>query len=228
MAHFCPNCGSAVQDGVAFCPNCGMSLTQPQPTGTPIRPTPVQPNGNPSQPYVNPNQPYVNPNQPYVNPNQPYVNPNQPIGTTALPMNWFKFLIYFALFAGAVLNFIAGINLLSGNSNEMLYRFVPGLQTLDILYGLVVLVMAGLAVYTRFQLSAYRAKGPKLLTLLYVINLVSALVYTIGTYMCVDSNPYIELNESALTSNAASMAVCVAMIFVNKTYFQKRASLFVK
>ncbi len=50
MAHFCPNCGSALNEGAKFCPECGAPIRQntpPQPA-QPVRPQPAPaypPNG---------------------------------------------------------------------------------------------------------------------------------------------------------------------------------------
>ena len=64
--------------------------------------------------------------------------------TKPLGMKWYKFLIYFALFAGAFVNFIYGINYISGGiyvvetngltTADTVYKlYGVGLQVVDIL-----------------------------------------------------------------------------------------------
>ena len=67
--------------------------------------------------------------------------------TAQFGMKWYKFLIYFALFLGAVVNFINGVNYLTGNiyfvqsggeaTAEMIYAFFgSSLKTIDIIFGI--------------------------------------------------------------------------------------------
>jgi hypothetical protein len=78
-----------------------------------------------------------------------------------LGMAWYKFLIYFALIAGAVLNIIASLSYISGGiyfvgtngrvSAEEVYDYYGiGLQVVDVLYGIFIAFFAILAlVYDR-------------------------------------------------------------------------------
>ena len=131
----CPKCNAQLGDNMTFCPTCGTVFSAPQ----------QQPPVGGYNPYPNPQQQPpmggYNPNaNPYANPNpNPQPNPMAP----ALPMNWYKFLIYFMLFASAVINAIMGIMYITGSvysvyggsgaNAEEIYRYFPNLKTVDII-----------------------------------------------------------------------------------------------
>lgn len=83
---FCPNCGTQCPDDTKFCPNCGSTVANNQPTE------------NTQQNFGQPN---------YTQPNN-YTQPQ--MYNVQFEMKWFKFLIYFGLFAGAVLNCLSAID----------------------------------------------------------------------------------------------------------------------
>ena len=157
---------------------------------------------------------------------QPQFN-QEPINL--LGMKWYKFLIYFALFASAVFNFVSGIRLVTGSvyggSASYVYALFGGLQAIDVVVGLLTCVLAGLAIYTRFRLAGYYANGPKLMTLLYIGVLAINIIYIIGLAAVVPGTIFEELN---FTSYIANSATAIIMIFVNNTYFKNRSHLFVK
>ena len=144
-----------------------------------------------------------------------------------LEMKWYKFLIYFSLFASAVLNAITGLQMLTGahygGAAEYVYSYFEGLKGLDILVGLLSIGIAALAVYTRIRLAGYFQNGPKMLLYLYASSAIINLVYIIGLNMVIG-----EVAEMIDTITFISSTVVSAiMIFVNKSYFDKRAHLFV-
>lgn len=73
----------------------------------------------------------------------------------ALPMKWYKFLIYFALLASAILSFISGLDCLTGNlfsffgwnANEAYAEF-DGLKPLFTVYGIVSIMYAAYVLMT--------------------------------------------------------------------------------
>ncbi len=146
----------------------------------------------------------------------------------AMPMKWYKFLIYFSLFAGAVLNAANAITLLTGSvyleegiTADEVYSIFPMLKAVDLIYGLCMLALAVFAIITRYSLAKYKANGPKLIVLLYVASLVVSLIYCVGYYFATDINL---LSDS---SNVVSIAVSAAMIAINYNYFSKRKHFFV-
>lgn len=219
---FCTKCGAACADDAKFCSSCG-NVMQPQESQQPVYQPPQQPAYQPpvyqAPIYQQPQEPVYQ--TPYYQ-NQPMVEQNQ------LPMKWFKFLIYFALFAGAVLNVISAIPMLTGSiyegSADLVYAMFEGLQAVDMLSGLLMLATAAIGVYTRFRLAKYCQNGPKMVTVLYIMAVAVNLFYLIGVSAVL---PEAVLESVDMTSSITSIVTSVIMIFVNRTYFQKRAHLFV-
>lgn len=211
---FCPKCGAQISDGVTFCAYCG----------SPVQPTNNAQPGNPQAP-VSPYNQYPQSNQ-YPPYNQ-YPQNNQYAPSNQLPMNWFKFLIYFSLFAGAVLNVISGLQLFTGahygGVADYVYAVFDGLQAVDVLVGLGMIALAAFGIYTRFRLAGYRKNGPKMLTYTYLAGLILSLLYLIAVHIVV---PEIA-GEVNFTSYIISAVTSVIMVFVNREYFRKRAALFV-
>ena len=203
---FCTKCGNQVPDGQKFCSACG----------------------NPMAPAQQPRQPqYGQPQQQYQQPQ--YGRPQyQQAAPAALGMGWFKFLIYFAIFAGAVLNVIAAITSLTGaqytyagqNMSEIVYATFPGLQTVDLIYGIFFIALAVLLVLCRFRLAGFYKNGPMLLVLIYVVDFVSSIIYIIACSAIV--------GDFDISSTISSLVMSVVMAVVNYVYFKKREHLFTR
>ena len=190
-----------------FCPNCGTAVENdarfcPKCGGT-ISAT--------AQPQA----------QPYV---QPQVQPQQP----ALGMGWFKFLIYFGLFAGALSNFYSAYQLLSGDVYEgaasLVYAVIDGLEGLDKIAGIGLAITAILGLVARFRLSGFKKNGPKMLNAVYIAAAAVQLIYVIGANAIM---PSLVLSNMDFSSMYVSMAVSIAMVGVNTKYFNNRKHLFV-
>ncbi|MBE6942139.1 MAG: zinc-ribbon domain-containing protein [Ruminococcaceae bacterium] len=160
-------------------------------------------------------------------PQQPLAQPGEP----ALSMKWFKFLIYFGLWAGAVLNILLnGVMMLSGSQYgdaqtvELVYAMFGDLKSLDTLCGILAIVVGVLGIYTRFQLAGFKKNGPMLLTCVYAGSIAFTLIYIIGINSIL---PEYVLSEMDFSSIYGNIAGSVVMIFANITYFKKRAHLFV-
>lgn len=231
----CNNCGATISDGTVFCEHCGAQVSAAAPQ-QPVYQQPVY--QQPQQPvyqqpvYQQPQQPVYQ--QPvYQQPayQQPAYQPqiNQP--GADMPMGWFKFLIYFSLFAGAVLNAITGIMAMTGaqynmereGMSELVYRMFDGLQAMDMIMGIGSIALAAFAIYTRMRLAGYYENGPKMLTVLYIAAMVVPVIYLVGVIAVV---PGVE-NYINFTSQISSIAASVVMVVVNNIYFKKRAHLFV-
>lgn len=204
---FCRTCGNQIPDGSAFCPKCGTRVAPPVEQPQPIPVDYQQPNYGGYQSFNG------------------YQQPLQP----ELPMKWYKFLIYVSLFLGALLNLISGISIMTGGqyqgAAEYVYMMFHGLKTLDVLTGILMLVSAAFSIYTRFRLSGYYKNGPLMLTYLYSFNVLVNLFYIIGTFVVLPGEITAELD---IASDFGSLAASVAMIFINRTYFNKRMHLFTK
>jgi hypothetical protein len=204
---FCYKCGAQISDNSTFCANCGAAL---QANGNP------QPNNNPYAPAYQ--QQPVSYQQP-MNYQQP-VNPE-------LTMSWYKFLIYFALWLGALLNLINGFQMVTGGQygyeKELVYHYFGGLQALDVIVGLCTLARAGLGVYTALRLIGYYKNGPKMLSNLYLAVVAVQLIYIIGIYIIFEDAAEAIDFGGAYTN----IAIGCVMMGVNASYFKKRAHLFV-
>ena len=226
---FCIKCGQFLPDGSAFCNSCGTA--QPTIPAQPMYQQPAQPQYQPpvQPPYQPPVQPqYQEP--PYQQPVQPqYQQPyNYQAPIPALPMKWFHFLIYFGLFAGAILNLASGIGYLTGSVYEMqdvsaaaVYAVFDSLELIDVFFGVACVAAAVLGIVTRFSLAKYKAIGPKLLISLYITIGVIGLIYQVAVMSI--------LEDAGVdsTANFASAFLNIAMAGANATYFKKRAHLFV-
>lgn len=233
---FCPNCGNQCPDGTKFCQSCGTPLTNNQQQNT--QPDFNNQQANYQQPnYQQPNQQYQQPNynqyqQPnqYRQPmyNQPYQQyPQYPDKFNGHQMGWYKFLIYFALFAGAFFNVCYAVLYMTGSIYETeqidpltVYSLYPGVKAVDIVYGILLLVLAAFMIVTRFQLSGLKKNGPKMVVALYGLNIAIAIIYAI----------LISCTTDYMAFDASTVGQCVipvVMAIVNKVYFDRRKDIFV-
>ena len=205
---FCYKCGAQISENSTFCANCGTAL---QANGNP------QPNNNPYAPAYQ--QQPVSYQQP-MNYQQP-VNPE-------LTMKWYKFLIYFALWAGALFNGIGGFTTMTGANygyeKDLVYRYFEGLQVLDVIMGLCLIAVAALGIYTRQRLAGYFKNGPQMVTYLYAANAILSIIYIIGLNIVVPE--VVEMLD--MSSTIVGIVTSAVMVFVNKAYFAKRTKFFTK
>ena len=149
--------------------------------------------------------------------------------TKPLGMKWYKFLIYFALFAGAFVNFIYGINYISGGiyavetnglvTADTVYKlYGVGLQVVDILYGLFLLAFAVFGLVLRNQLAKYKPDAPHFVRIFYSISAGAPFLYSV----------IVALITSQPLGIEAMLSLIVGLIFTlwNVEYFKKRAHLF--
>lgn len=153
-----------------------------------------------------------------------------PVLQQELKMGWFKFLIYFSLFASAVLNLISGISFLTGSryggkeDAELVYETFEKLKTLDMIMGVLCIILGVLALITRFRLAKFRKDGPLTLAILYIATSIVNIIYIISFVSII---PSFITEQMDFTSTITSIIVGIVMIFVNAIYFKKRKHLFV-
>ena len=146
-----------------------------------------------------------------------------------LPMRWYKFLIYVALWFSAAVNILGAIPYFTGTSQteEMLSQF-PILGSIDLFYGVLTLGMGVLAVYTRFALAGYKKNAPALIVGLYAYGLVISLGYNVAV-IAITQSAYSQVDGIIMVMSIATSAIInVAMVVCNHIYFKKRKSLFNK
>lgn len=208
---FCKNCGAQLPDGAVFCTSCGTQTSQQS-----------------QQPTYQPQQPTYQPQQPTYAYQQPAYA--QPVGTTEKPMGWFKFMIYFALFAGALLNLVTAIQMLTGaqygDSKDLVYGFFPSLKTIDVIMGIVLLGLVAFIILVRFRLAGFKKDGPKLLAVMYAAVLAFNILYII-LVASVLSDFGAGIGDLLTPSVVVSLLGSAVMLIVNKIYFDKRKELFI-
>ena len=143
-----------------------------------------------------------------------------------LPMKWHKFLIYFALWAGAILNGISGISTLFsclGGEYAAVYDAYPALLGLDIFSSLCLIGISVFQFITRNALARLSRKAPQMVVWLYastvilsVLQVVAVwLVSGVGLSYVMTPDMWLILIEGAL------------MTWANQVYYRKRAAMFV-
>ncbi|MGN0171554.1 MAG: zinc ribbon domain-containing protein [Acutalibacteraceae bacterium] len=251
---FCRYCGKAIPDDSNFCPACGRQLTlfSPENNSTPAAfvPLPEQPPATPSEQvlYVqnssagacscapSPGASSVSEQTFSSAPSASAPSAYAPSGSspyssapTAPPMKWYKFLIYFSLFAGAVINFIQAIFLLTGVSYtleglnaEVAYSYFPAMQILDYMMAAARIALVVLCLTARFLLAKYREKAPFCLYAVYVGHAVVSVLYYFGA-MCI----FNAIPPTAAASIIGTLIAYGVMLILNILYFSKRKHLFV-
>lgn len=144
-----------------------------------------------------------------------------------LGMGWYKFLIWFSLFAAALLNTASGLKLLTGSvygeEADQIYAFYDGLKGLNVVTGLGLIGMAVLAIVTRISLANYKKNGPKMIVALNLISAAIGLVYVIGVNSILSAaNVHIDTS-----SDYSSLVSSLILALINYNYFKKRAHMFV-
>ena len=214
---YCRFCGTKIPDNVKFCPECGANLA-PVPSAAPEESVPAAP----AAPEI------PTPFDPTPYDPAPYsADPFASADVAAAPqrgMKWFKFIIYFQLWAGMLVNLVTAGKYFTGayyeGNAEMVYRFFPALQPLDIVMGVVCLALAVYAVVVQRALAKFRAKGPMMYYLMYIVNTAVTVLYLIiGSII---------IGQSAFTAEVAGSIIgSIVMLFVNIPYFNNRKYLFV-
>lgn len=203
MKMFCSNCGKELPDSIAFCTNCGAKLNNANNINTQVR-------------------------APWTQQYNP-VPPSQLIQTQP-EMKWYKFLICFSLFAGAVLNLVSGIlSFVGGNymiyglDPETVYSTFDGLKILDIGYGIVYIAFVPFALYVRFALAGYKKDAPNMYHIYNIAGAFISVSYSLFSSIIMGGD--ISETIGQIVGNIAGQILFIAL---NIIYFNKRKHLFDK
>ena len=150
------------------------------------------------------------------------INPTP--ASVSTPMKWHKFLIYFLLWLGGIANILSGLVQLSGSQYGVdaaqVYAYYNGLQSIDLVFGVMCIGLGAAQIVARFKLARFKAVGPKLLLATYLGAAAFNLLYPVVA--------------SAVTGLALSELLDVGtvignvlMFFLNRIYYSKRAQMFV-
>lgn len=158
---------------------------------------------------------------------------NKQVGYSSAPspndyqLKWHKFLIYFALWAGAVLNAATGVRYITGgiydSEASRVYSSFPSLKPVDVAMGLVCVALAAYMLFVRFQLAGYKTGAPKKLVSLYLINAGINLIYLLAASAATG----LSISQLIDTTFWSSVLGSAAFALINKNYYDKRAALFV-
>ena len=164
-----------------------------------------------------------------------YVGPKSENLTTSpdhlvmIGMNWYKFLIYFALIAGAVLNFLSAITYITGTAyiseygevgyQMILAEFGFGLRLLDYAYAAFAVYIGIRAIIVRSKLAQYKTEAPTEYIRILVYLFVARIIYLIGLSIVV--------GEFAFEDLIINIIVYGIFLALNRIYFEKRKFLFV-
>ena len=146
-------------------------------------------------------------------------------------MKWYKFLIYFSYFAGALLSASHAVKYLTGSiytsqgcsqaEVDLLYSTYGSLKTLDVLYGLACIGSAVLAIITRYKLKRFHRTAPTFVIALPIFSTFCSSMYSILSYHIVN----LDVSET-LPQIFNVLIGAVIFILLNYIYFDKRRSLF--
>ena len=167
------------------------------------------------------------------------------------PMKWHKFLVYFLLWFSAIGNasslipvaenekYTAAVTK-SDNSIETInitkefYEKYPNVKTLDTVYGILLIAVAGLLIYTAYSLLKFKKIGPTLLLISYASTSVLSILYIAAQRMMIDEtytlivgDVIVEGDASGFMSSIIIQAVVgIIAVIINKVYYDKRKDLF--
>lgn len=223
----CPNCGQRLSDNVVKCPSCGLIFTEEDRL---LMSEEEQEQENFREESQEEPGPQRQEEQTWQE--APASRPvKRGFFDDGLPetepfhgrMKWYWFIVNIQLLLSTLSFLINGFLYFSGSlygeQTATLYEAYPGLGLLDKGFGIFAILMAGLAIFTRIKLKAYREGAPKQLIMLYILSLLGTVVY-IGVEMAI-------VGQNLITSDLVmSIMISVFMIFVNIYYFRNRRHLF--
>ncbi|MBQ9467703.1 MAG: zinc-ribbon domain-containing protein [Clostridia bacterium] len=144
------------------------------------------------------------------------------------PMKWHKFLCYFFLWALALVMFYRGSSMATGLQYGLdapyIYRMFPLLRTFDIPLGLLQIGLAVIGAIAAVSLILQKKRGPKMLTVLFICDAVVTLLL-LGYQLLFETDVFVIAGEIRRT--LIEVGVTVAMIFIHRAYYKKRAHFFI-
>lgn len=206
---YCFNCGKELQGDPLYCPHCGSSLRE---SGE----------STPPDPYAGREDPLVQADPVNAFSGGYAADEGRPV----LGMKWFKFIIYFQLFASMLMLIRDGLTAATGthygDDAALIYSLWPSLKAIDILYGIVCVLLVVFAFYVRMSLARYKERGSRLYLVLLVCNLVFPFLYLAAASLATG----ISVGEYLSAGMVAGALTSIILIFVNKKYFNNRKHLF--
>lgn len=147
-----------------------------------------------------------------------------------VPLKWYKFLIYFQLFAGAILNFANAFNYFTGNiygdNAKTVYAVYDELYLLDMFYGCLLLIIGICSFKVRQDLAKFRVKGPTNYLFYLGISFGGSFAYKLRFLIILNFSETDEAFMQYVINLIITFIVGVVYIYLNKAYFDNRKFLF--
>ena len=138
-------------------------------------------------------------------------------------MRWYRFIIWFYLYASAVIGVLVGVGEITGvvylDMAETFYTLFPMLQVVNVFFGVMQILLAVIALYVRRQLARWKVMAPRYLLMYQIFCLVYYAAYLAGTSLV--------LGEAAVDWLAGGYILLqVLLLAVNAVYFHRRQEMF--
>ena len=192
----CMNCGAEIEDVSNFCPFCGTRCEDSKGA--------EEAEHHPAE----------------------NSNDSSEIKTNPYPMKWHNFLMV-VMILSAIATIINGAGILAGSEymNQGIdmtgvYILYPGLKSCDMFYGVMLIAMGVFQFTVRSRLKHFRANGPGSLKVLYILAIISGLIYMIWATSATKTSYFNSSNLSSIGSSAI-------LLMINSIYYSKRNELFV-
>lgn len=208
----CPVCGQRLAEGAARCPACETIIADWMAMHPDVRLEPETPVHMEAEAAPEPEAAPVREDAP--------VKPDK-------PMKWYWFLVHISLVFSSFMDFWGGYQIFTGTTYggreaaDKIYELYADLRTVDMMYAGLLILLGILALYVRTQLYNYRRGAPRKLLVLYALNCVVSVYYSVGVTMAAGISIWD-------TDIQYAVPTAVLMIIINKIYFDKRKHLFVK
>lgn len=108
-----------------------------------------------------------------------------------------------------------------GENMYLVYMVYPTLKAVDVTFGLLAVAIAVYQIVTRFALAGYKEKGPKMLYIMYALNVVYEFLY------CAAATAVTGINCFDWAGLIGRLLGAVLFIWLNYKYFKKREDYFI-
>lgn len=143
---------------------------------------------------------------------------------TEYPMKWYKFAVYFQLFAFAALNMIWGMMHLMGpifgygKASEVIEKY-PNIEIVEIIMAVLAFLLAILCLVDRQLLWHYKVQGPKLYLLVMAFSGIYNFIYSALASIVIGLPIFTQYDIGGLLSTIIIVVLC-------RNYFKERSTLF--
>ena len=143
-----------------------------------------------------------------------------------LGMKWYKFVIWFQLFAGAITLVATGATLITGSHyagySDLTYFVFDDLKLIDVAFGVIFIALAVKYVLVRQELARFQIGAPGH----YLTTGITAVSAQVLYIVCASLVTGIEMEVFLNPTFAWSIISSLVMFGASKYYFDRRARLF--